>query len=67
MTKDSLQAKLDELKQQSESTINQITQYENAIVSLKEQALVIKGKYQAIEELLPDISVTKKGKPDAKN
>lgn len=68
MTKDSLQAKLDDLKEQSETIINQITEHENDIISLREQALIIKGRYHALEELLPNApEVIKKGKADAKS
>lgn len=52
MTKESLQVKLDDLKQQSENTLKKLDDYEKVSQSLREEALMIKGKYQAVEELL---------------
>ena len=58
MTKESLQTKLEDLKQKSEQTIQQITQYEQLITNLREEALMIKGQYQAIEELIKEFTDT---------
>ncbi len=58
MNKVDLTKKLDDLRLKSESTIAQITDHEKTIEVLREEALLIKGRYQAIEELikeLPDV------------
>jgi hypothetical protein len=66
MHKEALLAKLADLKQQSESHIAQIAEHEEIVRNLRDSALIIKGKYQAIEEQLaelPDVTNVKSQKP----
>lgn len=55
MDKDTLNAKLEDLKQQSQNIIDQINTQDTLTQGLREQALIIKGKYQAIEQLIAEI------------
>jgi hypothetical protein len=52
MTKESLELRLAEYQQQFDSTSSEITQHENTIISLREQALIIKGRYLEIQDQL---------------
>lgn len=73
MNKESLSAKLEELKQKFDETNNQLAEYDKVSLSLREQALLIKGEYQGIEKLIAELPgepvegevIKKKGKQDA--
>lgn len=56
MNKESLEAKLEVLKQKSEDTIKKIEEHNTLAKNLREDALIIKGEYQAIEKLIAEIS-----------
>jgi hypothetical protein len=69
MTKETLLAKLEELKQKSESLINQVNEHDKIAQTLREEALIVKGRYHAVEELIAEfvedfkveVKVNKKG------
>jgi len=76
MDKESLEAKLVELKSQFDDLNKQIEEHNQVIternqlaVNLREQSLVVKGEYSAIEKLIAELPVegeiVKEGKSNA--
>lgn len=58
MNKADLQSKLDTLQTQSDDTLKQIDQHKQAVETLTEQALLIKGEYLGIKKLMDELPDT---------
>jgi hypothetical protein len=69
MNKSSLSNELDLLRKKSQDVISQISEHERIAKLLREDALIIKGEYQAIERLLTNLpeDIKKAKVPNAKN